>query len=134
MGHPPQAYTPKSISGSATGVAHEEQMPSASILFAGDYSPTSTAVDIMRDHRARVAIEEETRIAKRHAAQAEQCETSTAPEARIRAWEKLHELRLPSDAAHPIVTIIALATHLTMAEVWQVQQTRDTVRRSERPA
>ena len=103
-------------------------MPSASIVFAGDYSPTSTAVDIMRDHRARVAIEEETRIAKRVAAQAEQCESSTAPEARIRAWEKLHGLRLPSDAAHAIVTIVALATHLTVADVWQVQQSRDTAR------
>jgi hypothetical protein len=104
-------------------------MPSSSILFASDYSPTSTAVDIMRDHRARVAIEEETRIAKRHAAQAEQCESSTAPEGRIRAWEKLHELRLPSDAAHPIVTLVALVTHLTIAEVWQVQQARNAARR-----
>jgi hypothetical protein len=82
----------------------------------------------MREHRARVAIEEETRIAKRLAAQAEQCESSTTPEARIRAWERLHELRLPSDAAHPIISIIALATHLTVAEVWQVQQARDTPR------
>ena len=103
-------------------------MPSASILFAGDYPSSSTAVDIMRDHRARLAIEEETRIARRLAAQAEQCESSKAPEVRIRAWEKLHELRLPSDAAHPIVTIVALATHLTMAEVWQVQQVRKTTR------
>ena len=100
-------------------------MPSASIPFARDYPLTSTDVDIMRDHRARVAFEEETRIAKRVAAQAEQCESSTAPEARIRAWEKLHELRLPSDAGHPIVTIVALVTHLTIAEVWQVQQARN---------
>jgi hypothetical protein len=108
-------------------------MPSASVRFVYDYPSTSTAVDVMREHRARVAIEEETRVAKRLAAQAEQCESSTAPEARIRAWEKLHELRLPSDAAHPIISIIALATHLTVAEVWQVQQARDTARRSERP-
>jgi hypothetical protein len=108
-------------------------MPSASTLFASDYPSSSTAVDIMRDHRARVAIEEETRIVRRREAQAEQCESSTAPAARIRAWEKLHELRLPSDAAHPIVTIIALATHLTVAEVWQEQQARAATRRSERP-
>jgi hypothetical protein len=106
-------------------------MPSASTLFARDYPSTSRDVDIMRDHRARVAIEEETRIARRLAAQAEQCESSTTPEARIRAWEKLHELRLPSDAAHPIVTIVALVTHLTVAEVWQVQQARNAARRGE---
>lgn len=81
--------------------------------YVRDYPSASAAEDIIRDHRARVAIEEETRIVKRLAAQAEQCETSTTPEARIRAWEKLHELRLPSDAGHPIVTIIALATHLS---------------------
>jgi hypothetical protein len=103
-------------------------MPSASMLYVRDYPSASAAEDIIRDHRARVAIEEETRIVKRLAAQAEQCETSTTPEARIRAWEKLHELRLPSDAGHPIVTIIALATHLTVAEVWQEQQVRRAAR------
>jgi hypothetical protein len=103
-------------------------MPSASTLFARDYPSTSTAVDIMRDHRARLAFEEETRIVRRREAQAEQCESSAAPAARIRAWEKLHELRLPSDAAHPIVTIVALATHLTVAEVRQEQEARKTAR------
>ena len=117
----------------AAGAAYEEQMPSASILSARDNPLTSTAVDIMLDHRARLAIEEETRLAKRVAAQAAQCEISTAPETRIRAWERLHELRLPSDAGHPIVTIVALATHLTMAEVWQVQQSRDAARQGTRP-
>ena len=106
-------------------------MPSTPILFVRHDPLTSTAVDIMRDHRARIAIEEETRVAKRVAAQAEQCEGSTAPEARIRAWEKLHELRLPADAAHPIVTIVALVTHLTIADVWQVQQARNAALRSE---
>ncbi len=103
-------------------------MPSTYVLFKPDHPPTSTAVDVMRDHRARLAIEEETRHVKRLAAQAEQCESSTAPEARICAWEKLHALRLPSDAGHPIVTIVALATHLTVAEVWQVQQARKSTR------
>jgi len=99
-------------------------MLSNSRLFARDHAPSSSAVDIIRNHRARIAIEAAERMEKRRVEQAEQCESSSAPEMRIRAWEKVHGLRLPSDAAHPIVAVIASETHLTLAEVREEQCAR----------
>jgi hypothetical protein len=36
----------------------------------------------------------------------------------------VHELRLPSDPAHPILDVIAVSTRLTLAEVRDEQRTR----------
>lgn len=116
------------IAKSMAGSADEEQMLSTSRLFAPDYLPAVTGADIIRDHRARVAIEAAARIAKCRAAQAEQCASSSTPETRIRAWEKMHGLRLPLNAAHPIVAIVAVATHLTVSEVQQEQRARRDAR------
>jgi hypothetical protein len=101
-------------------------MFSTSMPFAVDYPPRTSAADIIRDHRVRVAIEADARLERRRAEQAEQRESSSTPEARIRAWEKVHGLRLPLDAAHAIVAIIATETHLTVAEVREEQCARKT--------
>ena len=105
-------------------------MFSTSRLFAHDYPPSANAADIVRDHRARLAIEAAERTEKRLAEKAEQSESSSTPETRIRAWEKVHGLRLPLDAAHPIVELVATETHLTVDEVRQEQRNRRTARRS----
>jgi hypothetical protein len=96
-------------------------MLSTSMRFAGDYP---SAADIIRDHRARVAVETVARMEKRRAEHAEQSASDSAPEMRIRAWEKVHGLRLPSSATHPIVAIVATETHLTVDEVRQEQSAR----------
>jgi hypothetical protein len=112
----------------AAHAAHEEPMLSTSRLFARDYPQRATAADIIRDHRARVAVEAHARKEKRRAEQAEQCADSSAPEARIRVWEKIHGLRLPLDTAHPIVAVVATETHLTVAEVRHEQHARKAAR------
>jgi hypothetical protein len=104
-------------------------MPSTSTLYAFDYHPSTNHSDIIRDHRARVAIEADARLEKRRVEQAEQRESSSAPQARIRLWEKVHGLRLPLDAAHPIVAVVASETHLTVAEVQEEQSARIAARR-----
>lgn len=104
-------------------------MLSTSRLFARDYPPSGSAADIIRDHRARVAIETEERLEKRRVEQSEQSASASTPEARIRAWEKVHGLRLPLDAAHAIVTLVATETRLTVAEVWEEQSARKAARR-----
>ncbi|HKT73645.1 MAG TPA: hypothetical protein VJQ47_12190 [Steroidobacteraceae bacterium] len=86
--------------------------------------PHTRAGDIMRDHRARVALEEEARAQKRRLDAAEQCSSANPPAARIRAWEQVHGLRLPSSEAHPILEVIAVGTCLTLAEVRQEQRAR----------
>lgn len=109
------------IADSTASRAHEELMLSTSMHFARDYP---SAADIIRDHRARVAVETVARMEKRRAEQAEQSASDSAPEMRIRAWEKVHGLRLPLDAAHPIVAVVATETHLTVDEVRQEQRAR----------
>jgi hypothetical protein len=103
-------------------------MLSTSMLFARDYPAGSAAANIIQEHRARVAIEAAERVEKRRAEQAEQCASSSAPEMRIRVWEKVHGLRLPLDAAHPIVAVVAAETHLTLAEVLEEQRARRAAR------
>jgi len=99
-------------------------MLSKSWLFTSDPVPPSKASDIIRNHRARLAAEEEARAEERRQAQAEQSSISRPPSARIRAWEKMHGLRLPLNADHPVLKVVSIATDLTLAEVRQEQRTR----------
>lgn len=68
--------------------------------------------------------EESERAEKRRHELAEQCSNLNPPDVRIRAWEKVHQLRLPSDPAHPVLYVIAVSTGLTLAEVQEEQRAR----------
>jgi len=56
--------------------------------------------DFAKTAAERLAQEEHERTEKRRHELAEQCSDLNPPDVRIRTWEKLHELRLPSDPAH----------------------------------
>jgi hypothetical protein len=79
--------------------------------------------------RVRSELEKEERAYQRQAALAVQRSELNPPDVRIRAWEKLHGLRLPSDSAHPILEVIAVGTRLTLAEV-QAEQCARASRRA----
>jgi len=83
-----------------------------------------TALELLADHRERLALEDEERERKR-ASQFEELrsEVNSVP-ARIRAWEKMHGLRLPSDPAHPILRIIMTTTGISLASLREEQQAR----------
>jgi len=72
----------------------------------------------------RLAQEEHERAEKRRQELAEQRSDLNPPDVRIRMWEKVHQLRLPTDPAHPILDVIAVSTRLTLAEVREEQRTR----------
>ena len=74
----------------------------------------------------RLAREENERSEKRRQDLAEQRSALNPPEVRIRTWEKIHQLRMPSDPAHPILDVIAIDTRLTLDEVQGEQRTRAT--------
>jgi hypothetical protein len=74
----------------------------------------------------RQAQEERERAHRRRQGLAEQSSDLNSPEVRIRAWEKLHGLRLPSDPAHPILDVVAISTHLTLAQVQDEQRARSS--------
>jgi hypothetical protein len=80
--------------------------------------------DLVRSPAERLAHEESERAEKRRQELAEQRSDLNPPDVRIRAWEKIHQLRLPSDPAHPVLLVIAVSTGLTLADVREEQRIR----------
>ena len=72
----------------------------------------------------RLAREEYERSEKRRQELAEQGSELNPPEVRIRTRERIHQLRMPSDPAHPILDVIAISTRLTLEEVREEQRMR----------
>ena len=72
----------------------------------------------------RLAREEYERSEKRRQELAQQRSGLNPPEVRIRTWERIHQLRMPSDPAHPILDVIAISTRLTLEEVREEQRMR----------
>src|SRR5262249_2788499 len=72
----------------------------------------------------RLAREEYERAEKRRQQLAEQRSDLNPPDVRIRTWERIHQLRMPSDPAHPILDVIAVSTRLTLEEVREEQRAR----------
>lgn len=99
-------------------------MSSMSWLFTNGTEPRPTAGERINDHRARLAVEEHERAEQRRLELAEQRSNLNPPDVRIRTWEKLHGLRMPSDASHPILDVIAVSTRLSLAEVQEEQRAR----------
>jgi hypothetical protein len=102
----------------------EKLMSSMSWRFATPADKVRTRQEILTDYRTRMAVQEEARAQQRRLDLAEQCSDANPPEARIRTWEKLHGLRMPSDPGHPILDIIAIHTRLRAREVQAVQAER----------
>ena len=85
---------------------------------------TPSASDLVKTPAERLAREEYERTEKRRQELAEQRSDLNPPDVRIRTWERIHALRLPSDPAHPILEVIAISTRLTVEEVREEQRTR----------
>lgn len=94
------------------------------------------AGDLINDYRARRAFEEEERAQRRRIQLEEQRSDLNPPDVRIRAWEKVHGLRMPADSTHPILEVIATDTRLTLVEVRAEQQARvaEATRRKQQKA
>jgi hypothetical protein len=82
----------------------------------------------IRTHAERLALEELERAQRRRLELAEQRSDLNPPDVRIRAWEKVHALRLPGDPSHPVLDVIAIATGLTLAQVQDEQRARGALR------
>ena len=79
----------------------------------------------------RLAREEYERSEKRRQELAQQRSDLNPPHVRIRTWESVHQLRMPSDPAHPILDVIAASTRLTLEEVREEQRMRAARRASQ---
>jgi hypothetical protein len=85
---------------------------------------------VLLDYRERRAMEALERAAVKQQHQAEQSSASNSADLRIRAWERVHQLRMPSTPLHPVLQVIAVATQLSIAEVRYEQQLRSARRTS----
>jgi hypothetical protein len=89
----------------------------------------STRDEVLLDYRERLALETLERAAVKRQDCAEQVAAQNSAGVRIRAWEKVHQLRMPSAPLHPVLQVIAAATQLSLADVQDEQQLR-TARRA----
>jgi hypothetical protein len=84
--------------------------------------------DIIRTHAERLAEAAEERLRERQRELAEQSSTANPPGVRIRAWEKVHALRMPGDATHPVLDVIAHGTGLALEQIHEEQRARLALR------
>jgi hypothetical protein len=86
-------------------------------------APRPTA-DPIRTYAERLAEEAEERLQKRQLILAAQCSIENPPDVRIKAWEKAHDVCLPSDPGHAVLPGIAMCTGLTIAQIQEEQRAR----------
>jgi hypothetical protein len=91
--------------------------------------PTS-GDELLFDYRQRRALEEQERADLKVADQAQQCSALNSAASRIRAWEKVHHLCMPSDPQHLVLGAIAVATQLTLGDIQNEQRLRSAQRAS----
>ena len=87
----------------------------ATVPFAGETN---------NDYRARIAHHQADLLLQRQRELLEQTSLLNAPTARIRIWERLHQLSLPRDPNHRLVGVIATSTGLTVDDVRDEQRLR----------
>ena len=85
---------------------------------------TPRTADLVQTAAERLAREDLERMEKRRLGLAEQSSEHNPPDVRIRAWERIHALRMPANPAHPILDVIAISTRLTIDEVRAEQRAR----------
>ena len=76
------------------------------------------------DPRAQALRAAEERAQERAQLVERQSSSLHTPEERIRLWEKLHVLSLPRVSTHPLLSLIASQTALTLQQVRDEQQRR----------
>lgn len=77
--------------------------------------------------RAAAQLAEQERALARQRALDSTAEGNAAPAERIRRWEQVHALRLPTAAGHPLLAVIAARTKLALSDVTDEQQRRHTL-------
>jgi hypothetical protein len=78
------------------------------------------------DFRDRLAQRQAEAVEVRRRELAEQTSDAHTAAARIRIWERLHQVALPRNPSHRVLRVIAASTGLTLEEVRAEQRQRTT--------
>jgi len=88
----------------------------------------TSIMQVILDPSERLALEEQERERVRAQHYEELRSEHNSIGVRIRAWEKLHGLRLPTSSAHPVLRVISAATGIPLAALRDEQQARRDAR------
>ena len=99
---------------------------SASARLVPDFPPRLG--ENQAEYRERLAMVQAEALERRQQELGEQCSPLKTAADRIRIWERLHQLPMPINPSHRLITVIAENTGLTLAEVLAEQQERATAK------
>jgi hypothetical protein len=88
------------------------------------FGTTPIAGESNVDYRERVAAHQAEVLERRQQELTEQASTMNTPAARIRIWERLHQVALPRTPNHKVLQVIASHTGLSIEEVRDEQRQR----------
>jgi hypothetical protein len=91
-----------------------------------DYGAVPHVGENSADYRERMALIQTEASERRQKQLEEQCSPLNTPSARIRIWERLHQLELPRSPGHRLIAVIAANTGLSPEDVRAEQQSRAT--------
>ncbi len=80
--------------------------------------------DPLLDHRARMERAQVEAAERRVQALNDQRSPENSHDARVRAWERMYQVRLPRDPEHNVLRLVARQTGLALADVREVQRIR----------
>jgi hypothetical protein len=103
------------------------------LFFPPTASRSDPAMDAIADHRERRKLEEKERDWQRTQQFEELRSEFNSTAVRVRAWEKLHGLRLPTSSNHRALHVISAATGIPVASLRDEQHARREARTA-RPA
>jgi len=87
-----------------------------------------TSGDYASDLRAQIERRRLEAEQLRQQALLDQRAFDSPPDARVRVWERLHQLRLPKDPLHAVLNQVAAQTGLALSDVQEVQRQRALAR------
>ena len=80
--------------------------------------------ETVADFRARIAQDQAEAMDRRQRELAEQRSDANMPAARIKIWERLHQISLPRNPSHRLLNVIAANTGLSIEQVRAEQRQR----------
>jgi len=83
---------------------------------------------LIGEHRDRVLHEQAEAAQRRQRDLMEQTSMKHPAEIRIRIWEQLHQMDLPRESGHRLLSVIAAQTDLSVEQIGREQQRRAAVR------
>ena len=98
----------------------DQNKPSGSI----SRDPVPFAGESNADYRARIMAHQAEAAERRQLELLDQRSSMNTPSARIRIWERLHQVDLPRSPTHRLIDVIAAQTDLTCEDVRDEQRLR----------